>query len=90
MKSSVEPAVEGAGLVPIEYVEPCLVYDNPKPHVHSRHGYHPGLAQLPSGDLIALFLFAEAFEHPLLIGLSNRIRSRCLILLLEFVLREVQ
>jgi sialidase-1 len=48
----------------IEYVEPYIVYDNPKPHVHSRHGYHPGIEQLPNGELIALFLFAEAFEAP--------------------------
>lgn len=48
----------------IEYIEPVIVYENPKPHVHSRHGYHPGIAQLPNGELIALFLFAEAFEAP--------------------------
>jgi sialidase-1 len=48
----------------IEYLEPYIVYDNPKPHVHSRHGYHPGLAELANGELIALFLFAEAFEAP--------------------------
>src|SRR6266446_7057582 len=48
----------------IDYVEPYTVYDNPKPHVHSRHGYHPGIAELPDGELIALFLFAEAFEAP--------------------------
>ena len=48
----------------IEYIEPVTIYDNPKPHVHSRHGYHPGIAELPNGELIALFLFAEAFEAP--------------------------
>ncbi|MGH9524589.1 MAG: sialidase family protein [Terriglobales bacterium] len=48
----------------IEYVEPYIVYDNPKPHVHSRHGYHPGIEQLPDGELIALFVLAEAFEAP--------------------------
>ena len=48
----------------IEYLEPVIVYENPMPHVHSRHGYHPGIAQLPNGELIALFLFAEAFEAP--------------------------
>ncbi len=48
----------------IEYLEPLVVYDNPSPHVHSRHGYHPGLAQLPNGELLALFLLAEAFEAP--------------------------
>lgn len=48
----------------IEYVEPYTVYENPKPHVHSRHGYHPGIAQMRNGDLVALFLLAEAFEAP--------------------------
>lgn len=48
----------------IEYVETHVVYENPRPNVHSRHGYHPGLAQLASGELIALFLLAEAFEAP--------------------------
>jgi len=60
--NSVERRGSGKGL--IEYVEPCIVYDNPRPHVHSRHGYHPGLAQLPNGELLALFLRAEAFEAP--------------------------
>lgn len=58
----------------IEYLEPYIVYDNPKPHVHSRHGYHPGLAELPNGELIALFLFAEAFEAPN--GTTYVLRSR--------------
>jgi len=48
----------------IQYVEPLMVFDNPMPHVHSRHGYHPGLAMLANGDLIALFLKGEAFEAP--------------------------
>lgn len=48
----------------IEYVEPLIVFDNPMPHVHSRHGYHPGLARLANGDLIALFMKGEAFEAP--------------------------
>ncbi len=48
----------------IEYLESHVVYENPRPHVHSRHGYFPGLALLPSGELIALFVIAEAFEAP--------------------------
>jgi sialidase-1 len=48
----------------IQYLEPHVVYENPKPHVHSRHGCFPGLAQLPSGELIALFVIGEAFESP--------------------------
>jgi sialidase-1 len=46
------------------HLESHIIYDNPSPHVHSRHGYHPGLVQLPNGELLALFLFAEAFEAP--------------------------
>jgi sialidase-1 len=48
----------------IEYVESYVVYENPRPHVHSRHGCFPGLVALPSGELIALFVLAEAFEAP--------------------------
>jgi len=48
----------------IERVETLVAYDNPRPHVHSRHGYHAGLARLSSGDLLALFVLAEAFEAP--------------------------
>ena len=48
----------------IEYLAGHVVYDNPKPHVHSRHGYFPGLLQLPSGELLGLFMLAEAFEAP--------------------------
>ncbi|MFZ0635258.1 MAG: sialidase family protein [Candidatus Acidiferrales bacterium] len=46
----------------IEYVEGHVVYDNPVPHIHSRHGYFPGLARLNSGELICLFVMGEAFE----------------------------
>jgi sialidase-1 len=48
----------------IEYLEPHIIYENPWPHVHSRHGCFPGLVALPSGELIALFVLAEAFEAP--------------------------
>jgi sialidase-1 len=48
----------------IDCGETLTVYENPKPHIHSRHGYHPGIAQLPNGELIALFLLAEAFDAP--------------------------
>ncbi len=40
----------------------AVLYQNPKPHVKSRHAYFPGLAELPSGELIALFVIGEAFE----------------------------
>jgi sialidase-1 len=48
----------------IECLETVVAYDNPRPEVHSRHGYHAGLAKLPNGDLLALFVLAEAFEAP--------------------------
>lgn len=48
----------------IECVGRHVVYENPRPHVHSRHGFHPGMVQLPSGELVALFVLAEAFEAP--------------------------
>jgi sialidase-1 len=46
----------------IEYLGTGTLYENPRPHVRSRHGYFPGLAALPGGDLIALFVISEAFE----------------------------
>lgn len=48
----------------IEHLETNVVYENPKPHVHSRHGYFPGAVRLPSGDLLTLFVRSEAFESP--------------------------
>jgi len=48
----------------IDYVESHIIYENPKPHVHSRHGYFPGLAVLGSGEILAMFMLAEAFEAP--------------------------
>ena len=48
----------------IEYLEGHVLYTNPKPHVHSRHGCFPGLVQLPSNELLALFVLQEAFEAP--------------------------
>jgi sialidase-1 len=46
----------------IELVESHVVYENPKPMLRSRHGYFPGLVQLHSGELLALFVMGEAFE----------------------------
>ncbi len=48
----------------IEYLESYVAYDNPKPNLHSRHGYFPGLADLPSGDILCLFELGEAFDAP--------------------------
>ena len=48
----------------IEIIDSHIVYENPLPHVHSRHGFFPGLVRLPSKDLLALFVRGEAFESP--------------------------
>ncbi len=48
----------------IQCLEQHVIYDNPRPQVHSRHGYFPGLAALPNGDLLCLFVIGEAFESP--------------------------
>ena len=49
----------------IEYLSEHVIYENPRPHVHSRHGYFPGLVRLPdSGELLCTFVMAEAFEAP--------------------------
>ncbi|MBM3740152.1 MAG: exo-alpha-sialidase [Acidobacteria bacterium] len=46
----------------IEYIEGHVIYENPKPHVRSRHGCFPGLVQLTSGEIVAMFVIQEAFE----------------------------
>ena len=46
----------------IEVIESHVIFDNPKPMLRSRHGYFPGIVQLPSGDLLALVVIGEAFE----------------------------
>ena len=46
----------------IELVESHVVYENPKPMLRSRHGYFPGVVELPSGELLALLVIGEAFE----------------------------
>lgn len=46
----------------IDVVEHVTLYENPIPNLVSRHGFFPGLARLPSGDLLALFPIGEAFE----------------------------
>jgi sialidase-1 len=48
----------------IEVIDSHIIYENPKPHVHSRHGFFPGLTRLPSGDFLTLFVRSEAFESP--------------------------
>ena len=46
----------------IETIDHLTIYENPIPNLVSRHAYFPGLAKLPSGDLLALFPIGEAFE----------------------------
>lgn len=46
----------------IRHMETSILYENPMPHVRSRHGYFPGIATLASGQLLALFVISEAFE----------------------------
>jgi sialidase-1 len=58
----------------IECIDHYVIYENDRPHVHSRHGYFPGLALLSNGELICLFSLAEAFEAP---NATTRISRSC-------------
>ena len=46
----------------IQYIQNHVVFDNPLPHLRSRHGYFPAVTQLPSGELLAMIAIGEAFE----------------------------
>ena len=46
----------------IDVIDHHVVYENPMPELRSRHGFAPGLVQLPSGELLALFAIGEAIE----------------------------
>jgi len=46
----------------IELVESHVIFENPKPMLRSRHGYFPGVVELPSGELLALLVIGQAFE----------------------------
>ena len=48
----------------IEVLEDITLYENPNPQVHSRHGGFADIVELPSGELLALFVRGEAFESP--------------------------
>lgn len=48
----------------IERLDSVVIYENPKPHVHSRHGYFPGAVKLSDSELLVLFVRGEAFESP--------------------------
>ena len=46
----------------IQTIDHHTVYDNPAPALRSRHAYFPGLVELRSGELLALFMLGEAME----------------------------
>jgi len=46
----------------IDYLHQNVLYENPLPMLRSRHGFFPGVVQLPSGELLTLFALGEAFE----------------------------
>lgn len=46
----------------IDYLTQHVIFENPQPMLRSRHAYFPGVVQLPSGELLALFVIGEAFE----------------------------
>jgi sialidase-1 len=46
----------------IESLSQTVIFDNPTPLLRSRHGYFPGIARTPSGDLVAMMSVGEAFE----------------------------
>ena len=46
----------------IEKIDELNLYQNPTPAIRSRQATFPGVAQLPNGELLALFSIGEAFE----------------------------
>ncbi len=46
----------------IEVLDRHVIYENPRPQNRARHGFFPGLVQLPSGELVGLFILGEALE----------------------------
>ena len=55
----------------IKIIEHVTIYENPIPSLVSRHAYFPGLVNLPSGGLIALFPIGEAFEASMTMYVSQ-------------------
>jgi sialidase-1 len=49
-------------MVAIKKIDEKIVYENPIPLLRSRQAKFPGLALLPSGELIGLFEMGEAFD----------------------------
>ena len=39
-----------------------VICENSAPHIRTRHGYFPGAAKLPSGDLLTFFVLGEAMD----------------------------
>lgn len=55
----------------IEAIGHVTIYENPIPNLLSQHAYFPGIAKLPSGDLLALFPIGEAFEAAMTMFVSR-------------------
>jgi len=60
----------------IEVTDRHVVYENPQPQNRARHGYFPGLVNLPSGDLLALFALGEALEAANITTVVSRSHDR--------------
>ncbi len=48
----------------IEVLDHHIVYENPRPQNRARHGYFPGLVQLPSGELWPCSFLAKRSRRP--------------------------
>lgn len=46
----------------IKVTDHHVIYENPAPQIRARHAYFPGLVELPSGDLLGVFVLAEAMD----------------------------
>lgn len=47
---------------PLTCADTGIIYQNPKPHVHSIHAYFPSVATLADGTMLATAALGEAFE----------------------------
>jgi sialidase-1 len=48
--------------VNMKHTDTSTVYENPIPHLRSRHGYFPGATVLSNGEILIVFSISEAFE----------------------------
>lgn len=46
----------------LEDLHTGIVFQNPKPHVHSIHAYFPSVVQISNRELLAIYSLGEAFE----------------------------